>query len=447
MTNPLAELDLRGFRRLNSDVLVVGAGAAGVAAAVTAARTGASVTLIERYGFSGGGAVAGMSGTVCGLYGSGAEVAVSPIVGGFVAEFIAELEELDGLTGPVKYGRTYTRVHDPLRWRIAADRILRAAGVKVVYHSKAIGVRGTPEQTTSVVTSDVGGLTEHRAAAVVEASGDANIAAMAGIPTVLPPKQDIQNPTMMFRLGGVDVDRLFGELGDDSILPAAISDGIEAARRAGANLPRSKIFVFPTPIARQLLVNATRLMETDGSPIDTTDVNALSDAETAGREQVLSYTKFLQENVPGCSDAHLLDTGVQVGVRQSRQIVGHYRLTVEDVASARKWPTAIAKSAWPVEQHIGDRPHLAWLDNDHYEIPIECLMPVGTRNVVGAGRCLSAEPAAMASARVTAQCFAYGEAAGLLASAVVASGSAIDEVDRNALCSQLRSSWPQVEKE
>src|SRR5206468_5894382 len=116
-------LDGRHSLAREADVLVVGGGAAGVAAAVTAARQGAKVILLERYGFCGGGAVAGLSGTICGLYAASERDDAKPekLVFGFVDEFISAMESRGGLTGPIRYGRTFTRVHDPLVWRETAD--------------------------------------------------------------------------------------------------------------------------------------------------------------------------------------------------------------------------------------------------------------------------------------------------------------------------------------
>lgn len=123
-------------------MLVVGGGAAGMAAAVSAARQGEDVILLERYGFCGGGAVAGMSGTICGLYTATERRNASPeqLVFGFADEFATALAERGGLAPPVRYGNTHTRVHDPLVWREVADGLLRSAGVKVLFHTTVIGV-------------------------------------------------------------------------------------------------------------------------------------------------------------------------------------------------------------------------------------------------------------------------------------------------------------------
>jgi NADPH-dependent 2,4-dienoyl-CoA reductase/sulfur reductase-like enzyme len=130
-------LDRRNRADLTCDVLVVGGGAAGVAAAAVAARQGLRVTLIERYGFCGGGAVAGLSGTICGLYEATDDRAARPkqVVFGFADEFCQRLESMGGLGPVVRYGKTWTRVHDPLVWRETADSFLTEAGVTIIYHA------------------------------------------------------------------------------------------------------------------------------------------------------------------------------------------------------------------------------------------------------------------------------------------------------------------------
>jgi len=135
-------MDARSRTRLDTDVLVVGGGAAGVTTAVTAARQGLDVTLVERYGFCGGGAVAGLSGTVCGLYEATDRRKSGPtqVVFGFADEFCRRLADMGGLADPVVYGKTWTRVHDPLIWREAADAFLAETGVRIMFHALVFGV-------------------------------------------------------------------------------------------------------------------------------------------------------------------------------------------------------------------------------------------------------------------------------------------------------------------
>jgi glycine/D-amino acid oxidase-like deaminating enzyme len=401
---------------VDCDLLVVGAGAAGVAAATTAAREGLDVLVIERYGFCGGGAVAGLSGTVCGLYKASRNADSKPdqIVFGFADEFIRLLETRNGITGPVRYGKTFTRVHEPHVWREAADHLLASAGVRVLLHTVVTDVlTDGGERVEGVLAYSKQGKLDIRAKLTIDASGDADVAAMAGFGTFKGDEGRVQNPTMIFRLLGVDVPRFRTARGADSIMGEAIAQAIQRANREGSYaLPRAKIFLFETPRPNQLICNATRVIGSDGRELDPLDAKDLTEAEIQGRLQVREYERFIRDHVPGCERSYLEDTGVQVGVRQSRQIVGVRRLDNDAVTGAARCADGIARSAWPIELHSGEKPRLVWLFDDYYEVPYGCFVPQRGEGLLAAGRCLSAQHEAMASARVTAQCFSYGHAIG-----------------------------------
>jgi glycine/D-amino acid oxidase-like deaminating enzyme len=409
--------DTRKGAAWDTDVLVVGAGAAGVAAAIAAAREGLRVTLVERYGFCGGGAVAGLSGTICGLYAAHEDPGRPPekVVFGFVDEFIAAMESRNGLTPPVRYGKTYSRVHDPLVWRDVADALVLEAGVRILFHALVTDVLTEGGRVTGARLYTKEGKIDIQARLTIDASGDADVAAMAGFATTVGADGHVQNPTMMFRIQGVDVARFLSAYGPDSILGPTVSEAIVRADDAGTRLPRRKIFLFPTPRPGELLCNATRVIGSDGRELHALKAVDLSEAEIEGRKQVREYLKFFRGSLAGCEEAWVNDTGVQVGIRETRQIKGVATLSNEDVTSARKVGTAIARSPWPIELHSGDKPKLIWIYRDFYEIPYECFVPEQGEGLLMAGRCLSAQHEAMASARVTAQCFSYGQAIGLAA--------------------------------
>lgn len=412
-----AGIDRRATLQVDADVLVVGAGAAGVAAAVASARQGLQVVLVERYGFCGGGAVAGLSGTVCGLYQAtqNADAAPRQVVFGFADEFVRLLETRGGLTPPMRYGKTWTRVHDPLMWREAADHLLREAGVRIFFHTVISGALLEGDRVAGATAWSKQGPVELRARLCIDASGDADLVAMSGFDSFVGDNGTVQNPTMIFRLGAVDTARFVAAYGADTILPEEVSALLRKHHGNGYDLPRSKIWLFTTTRPGELLCNCTRVMGADGRELNTLDARDFTDAELEGRLQVREYARFFREHLRGCENAYVVDTGVQVGVRQTRQARGVATLANADILHGRKFADGIARSPWPIELHSGARPRVEWLFDDWYEVPFGCFVPARGEGLLTAGRCLSAEHEAVASARVTAQCFSYGQAIGLAA--------------------------------
>ena len=400
------------------DVLVVGGGPAGVAAATVAAEAGKSVLIVERYGFFGGAAVAGMSGTICGMYLASDPVRAHPeqVVFGFTERFRAALAARGGITAPQIYGKTHTVTHDPLKWRETADAFLLDAGVRILLHTAVTGVIVEDGHYAGVVVESNAGRSVIRAQRIIDASGDAAVVARAGHRYVFGDHGKIQNPTMFFRVGGIDTDRYLAYFGADTISPPKVIELIEHAHASGQYfLPRNKIWIFPTTRPNELLVNATRLAGRDGRMLNVIDPVDFTEAELEGRRQVREYARFMKDFIPGCENLYVVDTGVEAGIRQTRSIVGAQTLTNDDVVGCRKRPDGICRVPWPIELHAGDKPKLHWLLDDYYEVPYLALVPELGENIIVAGRCLAAEHEALASARVTAQCFEYGHAAAIAA--------------------------------
>jgi hypothetical protein len=358
--------DARPGFSLEADVVVAGGGAAGVAAAVTAARQGLRVVLVERYGFCGGGAVAGLSGTVCGLY---------------------EASE-------------------------AADQLLREAGVQVFFHCTVTEVLLEGDRVQGLVACSKQGKLSIRARITIDASGDADVVAMAGLPSFIGDDGRVQNPTMIFRLGGVDTERFLRAYGGDTIMPQQVAELLQRYNGNGYFLPRAKIWLFTTTRPGELLCNCTRVLGEDGRELNPLFAADFTEAEIQGRRQVREYARFFRDHLAGCEASWVNDTGVQVGVRQTRQGRGVALLRNEDVIRGSKFADGIGRSPWPIELHAGERPRVEWLLNDWYEVPYGCFVPQRGEGLLFAGRCLSAQHEAVASARVTAQCFSYGQAIG-----------------------------------
>ncbi|ENQ8700522.1 FAD-dependent oxidoreductase [Vibrio harveyi] len=414
------------------EVLVIGGGPAGVAAAETAGRLGKNTWLIEKYGFCGGAAVAGLSGTICGMYMASDDENAQPeqVVFGFTERFRQALENKGGVTAPQRYGKTYTVTHDPLMWREVADDFLEQANVKTLFHTSVTGVIMEGDTFKGVIIESNAGQSIILSKQIIDASGDAAVVARAGMDYYFGDNGRIQNPTMFFRFGGVDMDTYLDYYGNDTICPPKVTENILAANESGEyQLPRHKIWIFPTTRANELMVNATRLAGQDGRMLNVIDPEDFTEAEVFGRRQVREYARFLNNFVPGCERAFVVDTGVEVGIRQTRSIVGIETLTNEDVVNCRKREDGICRTPWPIELHSGDKPKLHWLINDYYDIPFHTLVPVVGENIIVAGRCLSAEHEALASARVTAQCFELGHAAGVAAAQAIDTNTAIRDLN------------------
>jgi hypothetical protein len=170
--------------------------------------------------------------------------------------------------------------------------------------------------------------------------------------------------------------------------------------------------LFPTTRPGELLCNCTRVTGSDGRELNTLFHQDFTEAEINGRRQVHEYARFFRDHLAGCQNAYVNDTGVQVGVRQTRQAEGVAKLKNSDILLGAKSASSVARSAWPIELHAGAKPRVEWLLDDYYDVPYECFVPQYGEGLLVAGRCLSAEHEAVASARVTAQCFSYGHAAG-----------------------------------
>jgi hypothetical protein len=322
------------------------------------------------------------------------------------------LESRGGLTAPVRYGKTYTRVHDPLVWREAADHVLREAGVQVLFHTTVTGALLEGDRVEGLMAYSKEGPLELRAGITIDASGDADVVAMAGFPSFVGDEGRVQNPTMIFRLGGVDTARFLREYGADTIMPERVSELLRAHNGKGYFLPRAKIWLFTTTRPNELLCNCTRILGPDGRELNTLYARDFTDAELEGRRQVREYWRFFRDHVAGCEASFVNDTGVQVGVRQTRQARGVALLANDDILRGAKFADGIARSPWPIELHAGAKPRVEWLLEDFYEVPYGCFVPQRGEGLLVAGRCLSAQHEAVASARVTAQCFSYGHAIG-----------------------------------
>jgi hypothetical protein len=401
------------------DVVVVGGGAAGLAAAVAAGNAGARTALVERYGFLGGMATAGMVSTICGLYHGVTVGGPEPINDGFADSFARRLSAMPGCQKPVRRGRAFVLPYTPFAFACLADELVTAVEPLDVYlHAYLDGVDGGPSRIEALRIATWERSLELRARVVVDASGDAVVARQAGAATEAAPPADRQLPSLIFVLQQVDATPL--ETGSR----LAVLRTLLAAEREGRLPPgASNITLGPSPQPGELI---GKLALGGLADVISDRRDFLTAAEQEGRRRVLAVTEFLK-TLPPFARAFVSHVAAQVGVRESHRVIGRYQLTREDVLSGRTFPDGVARAGWPIELwhdgHLGAT--YEYLEEGHtYDIPLRCLQARDVDNLFVAGRCMSATHDALGSARVIGTCLATGEAVGLAAARVAAGGTA-----------------------
>ncbi|NOZ23156.1 MAG: FAD-dependent oxidoreductase [Planctomycetes bacterium] len=398
-----------------TDVVVVGGGLAGTAAAVAAAREGAKVLLIERAGCLGGMATSGL---------------VPPALNVTITEGIErELIDRVGKLG----GKTQN--HNPEIIKQALYNMVHEAGVKLMLYTLATDAVVEGDTIKGVIIENKGGTQAVMGKVVIDATGDGDIAARAGAPYEIGRGRDAetQSVTLMFLLGNVDTRRmrakdvdireLFRDARRKKEFTSRFASGV-----CGGVAVSGKHGVY--------IVNSINVPLVDG--LKATD---LTYAQVQCQRDILGLLEFFRKRVPGCEEAYVVRTAAWIGVRETRRIMGEYVLTGEDVLMHKSFPDAIARGFYPVDIHVpdGTGDAVGMRPMAGYEIPYRCLVPKKIDNLLLAGRCISCDHIAHGSVRVQGTTLALGEAAGYAAALAVKEGTTPRKLDPKQVQAALRA--------
>lgn len=438
------------------DILIVGGGPAGTAAAICAARKGVKVLLIEQNGCSGGMATAGLVGPFMTCYDAKGK---NMIIRGIFEEIVDRMVERGfaihpadvhggtAFTSWIKIGHDHVTPFEAEGLKLILDEMLIESGVEILYHTTFLEPILHDNTIIGAKICSKSGIENIIAKVVIDCTGDGDVAARAGVPFEMGNEALglIQPATMFFHISNVDSDAVEADIQanlhnfyrKDGVNYRSLHWRVSEARDAGDwTLDRVSIGLFRMPKKDEWSVNTSRIMK-----VDSTDNKSLTYAEIEGRKQADEIFRFLRKYVPGCENAKIKSTASHVGIRESRHIRGKYRLTSDDLINSEVPSDSIFIAANSVDVHgrFGPKSNeYTPINGDYYGIPYRCLLPVNIDGLLLAGRCVSADSTAAGAIRVIPPCMAMGQAAGTAAAMAVKSNTLPSEIDINKLIDTLK---------
>ena len=410
------------------EIVVLGGGPAGIAAAATAARLGRKTLLVERYGFLGGmGTAAGVT-NFCGLH-ANVFGTVHRVVHGIADDLTDRIDRLGGLRAPhAIFGKTLAQAYDTAAYKLAADDLLLGAGAEILFHAYAASAVREGDRITALVVETKSGRRAIRGEMFVDASGDGDLAVFSGVPFDIGGTDgSLLYPSTMFRVNGVAPEAALLAIRDVDRLMA------EAERATNTPFPRRGVIIRPQKNPIEWRANVTQVSNSEGRAVNATDALELSAGEIEGRRQVAQFFAFLKARVPGFETSYIVDIPPQIGVRETRRVRGHYQLTRADVLSCASFDDTIGVNGWPLEKHVAGDVEWEWPDipgsRGFNHLPWRMLVAEGVANLMVAGRCASMDHEAQSAARVSGACFVMGQAAATGAHLALSRGVAASAID------------------
>jgi hypothetical protein len=392
--------------QVSFDVLVIGGGVSGVAAAVAAARQGASTCLVEKDGFLGGIGYSGLLTHICGLYLNGDSMPEETLNKGLAGEVVALLNALSPDKTVQKMGRVYVLPYFREDLRSVFDSLCRAeSNIEVCQDTRVLAVKRKGEEITGVTVESSGACYDIVPGVVIDCSGSGEVSAMAGADFEISPLEKRQLAAYVLHIRGL---KAYDE-GLQIKVPWCLAEAVK-----NGSLPPELRFSVLVP---------------GDSPDEgylKVSVSVSEDIESRQRTiaDALTAYEYLSGRLNAFRDSRIVETSKGVLEREGRRTRGEYTLTEEDVLSARKFPDGIVKSSWPIELWDKDRGTIYRYMNkgDYYEIPFGCLKLKGFDNLLCAGRCISVSHEALGSTRVMGTCISLGEQAGIAAARKIREG-------------------------
>lgn len=439
MTSPIIDT-------IKRQVVVIGSGAAGVSAAIAAARNGAQTLLIEYSGYLGG-----ISSSLCWL--GFHDSHYRQVVKGLAHEFVTRLQQQGDATRYVMDPKCSSAVGLNVHaWKILAVQMTQEAGVELMMYTQVVDTLREGDRITGVVVQHKSGRQRIEADVVIDASGDGDVAARGGVKWEKGRTADglVQAPTLVFRIGGIDRrefikgcknpdlayrewllpypdlwDKMMQRIDTEPIfITGGFAGLIEKAQRAGDfDVPQSRIVGVKSHVPDEFIVVTTRVLG-----LDPTDHQSLTAAYTKVYRQIPIIIRFFQKYMPGCGNSFLREIAPMLGVRESRRIMGDYVLTKEDVVDGRVFDDAVSMGGYHVDIHNPSGTWVQSADVEAYTIPFRSLIARDVDGLLMAGKCLSATHEAVASTRVIPICMGQGQAVGTAAALAVTSGKSIRDI-------------------
>lgn len=417
---------------MNYDLIVVGGGLTGVAAAVSAAREGCKVLLVEQSGCLGGAMSVNLVYPFMKYWTKmpGTEE-IKRLSDGIFTEMRKRQERYIPPQNNTRF--------NPDSFMLVLDEMCVEAGVEVLFHATLCGANVEGRQIKSVLLATKAGLMEVSAQSYIDATGDGDLLAFAGCEFQLGRESDglCQPMTTIFRMSGVDVE---GYKADRARVQALYK---QCKADGKIQNPREDILVFFGLGEGIIHFNTTRIVK-----LDPTDPFAVSRAEMEARKQVFEMYSFLKENCPAFANASICSTAVSIGVRESRKLKGEHILNAQELKDCTRFEDAIALGNYDIDIHNPEgagTSHYYFADGDYYTIPYRSLVPRELDNLLVGGRCISATHEAQASIRIMPICATLGQAAGTAAAVAKQTGSCVHDVDVAKVQALLRKNGAAID--